>query len=404
MKSPQSSHPKRNIRISQIFVLLCSLFITASFAHTSAVPNHKRHVIAPEPVTPLKIQLAILLDTSGSMDGLIDQTRNQLWQVVNEFSTAKRNGVKPILEVALFEYGNDGNSRDTGFVRMLNNFTRELDKVSEGLFSLTTNGGSEYCGFAIKTAVHSLNWSRSSRDIKTIFIAGNEPFTQGPVNYQDALRLASQRGIAVNTIHAGDHQVGIDTGWQNGAILAGGDYMSIDANQRTVHVIAPQDKRIAELNSKLNTTYIPYGKHGEEKSRRQMAQDKQSEKISAGLLAKRARSKSSSFYSNTSWDLVDAMKDGEVDEDQLVEMEESALPEQMRKMSKREKKDYVKAKSKARKDIKEEIQRLSESRDAYVAEKKREEIAAAPSMSDALTAAVKKQAKEKNYKFEKKTN
>lgn len=379
-------------------VLGLSLAPTISFAHTQ--PVEKRHIIQPEAKHQPKIQLAILLDTSGSMDGLIDQTRNQLWQVVNEFSTAKRNGMTPKLEVALFEYGNDGNSRDTGFVRMLNNFTQELDKVSEGLFSLTTNGGSEFCGFAIKTAVKSLNWSNNHQDIKTIFIAGNEPFTQGPVNYREALKLASQHGIAVNTIHAGDHQVGIDTGWQNGAALAGGDYMSIDSNQRTVHVIAPQDKRIAELNSKLNTTYVPYGKKGRENSRRQQEQDAQSQNISAGLLSKRAITKSSSYYTNSKWDLVDALSEGEVSEKQMLEIEEDMLPKEMVAMSADEKKNYVSKKSKERSALKQEIKKLSEERKSYVAEKKKKEVAAAPSMSDALTKAIRKQAEEKQYTLE----
>jgi len=370
----------------------------SSFAHSN--PKHNKHIIKPAEQHKPKIQLAILLDTSGSMDGLIDQTRNQLWQVVNEFSTAKRNGVTPILQVALFEYGNDGNSRDTGFVRMLNNFTQELDKVSEGLFSLTTNGGSEYCGFAIKTAVHSLNWSHNNQDIKTIFIAGNEPFTQGPVNYREALRLANQHGIAVNTIHAGDHQVGIETGWQNGATLAGGDYMSIDSNQRTVHIIAPQDKRIAELNSKLNTTYIPYGQQGKEKSRRQKAQDSNSAKISAGLLSKRAITKSSSYYKNSKWDLVDALSDGEVDETALLAMEKEMLPKEMHDMSAEQKKSYIAEKSMERSKLKQEIKLLSEKREVYVAKKQQEQMASAPSMSDALTKAIRKQAKEKQYVLE----
>ncbi len=197
-----------------------------------------------------KIQLAIILDTSNSMDGLIDQTRNQLWQVVNEFSSARQNGVVPELEIALFEYGNDQNSPSAGYVRMLNSFTRELDRVSQGLFSLDTSGGSEYCGLAIETAVNQLQWSRADTDIKTIFIAGNESFAQGPVHYQQAIALASQHGISINTIHAGGHQEGIDSGWQSGAILAGGDYMSIDANQQVVHIEAPQDEKIAELNAK----------------------------------------------------------------------------------------------------------------------------------------------------------
>ena len=347
-----------------------------------------------------KIQVAILLDTSGSMDGLIDQTRNQLWQVVNEFSSSKKNGVTPILEVALFEYGNNGNSKITGYTRKLNGFTRELDRVSEGLFSLTTNGGNEYCGMAIKTAVNGLQWSHSNEGIKSIFIAGNEPFTQGPVNYQHAVRLAAQRGITVNTIHAGGHQQGIDDSWKMGASLAGGDYMSIDANQKVVHVTAPQDKKIAELNAQLNNTYIPYGKRGASSAERQIEQDEHSHNISASLLAKRTKAKSTSFYNNADWDLVDAIKEGKVNDEALARIEETTLPEPMVGMSAKEKKDYVKAKSKARQIIKQEISSLSTERSRYVAEQKRKLTAAAPSMSDALVKSIKKQAEAKAFQVE----
>ncbi|TQV85545.1 VWA domain-containing protein [Aliikangiella coralliicola] len=347
-----------------------------------------------------RIQVAILLDTSSSMDGLIDQTRNQLWQVVNEFSAARQNGIAPILEVALFEYGNDGLPESSGYVRKLNQFTQELDRVSEGLFSLTTNGGSEYCGLAIKTAVNGLQWSQSSNDIKTIFIAGNEPFTQGPVHYQEAVKQAYQMGITVNTIFAGGHQQGVGIGWQSGALLAGGDYMSIDANRRVVHITAPQDKKIAELNAKLNQTYIPYGAKGQESAKRQMEQDAMSSNISTGLLAKRAKSKSSSFYKNSSWDLVDAIEEGEVQEDELAAMEEASLPEPMREMSASERKEYVLEQAEERKKIKMDIAELGRARDAFVAKKKSEQANVAPSVSDALTQSIRKQAKQKNFKLE----
>jgi len=347
-----------------------------------------------------RIQVAIVLDTSNSMDGLIDQTRNQLWQVVNEFSTARQNGVAPILEIAIFEYGNDGNASNAGYVRMLNGFTRELDAVSAGLFSLTTNGGSEYCGFAIETVVNGLQWSQSDNDIKTIFIAGNESFAQGPINYREAVRLAGQHGISINTIHAGSHEEGIRDQWQSGALLAGGDYMSIDANQQVVHIVAPQDDKIADLNARLNQTYVPYGDAGAASADRQLEQDALSSGISAGLLAKRAKSKASAFYNNAKWDLVDALEEGKVDAEELVQMEDEKLPEPMLGMSAQEKLDYVQAQTTERKRIKQEISELSESRSAYVAEKKREEIASAPSMSDALTNAIKKQAQQKNFAFE----
>ncbi len=406
--SHANSGPTKHLKNVKHLALLSLVAIQLFFGQLQATQSNshdqnqeERHILMPKPNQPAKIQLAILLDTSGSMDGLIDQTRNQLWQVVNEFSTAKNKGITPILEVALFEYGNDGNAKDSGYVRMLNNFTRELDKVSEGLFSLKTNGGSEYCGFAIKTAIHSLGWTHNQQDIRTIFIAGNEPFTQGPVNYREALRLANQHGIAVNTIHAGDHQVGIETGWQNGALLAGGDYMSIDANQIAVHVVAPQDKRIAELNRELNQTYVPYGKKGQTKHNRQMEQDNESNKISAGLLAKRAKSKSSSFYNNSNWDLVDAFEDGQIKTDDISKIDKETLPTEIRALSESELETYIIGKSNDRKKIKEEILTLSHSRDNYVAEEKKKMTDAAPSMSDALTKAIKKQAEAKNYTFEK---
>ncbi len=394
---------KRTLTVAVLSVLLVSMShtILAKTVETQGEQALSVEVNNIQPITAPRIQLAILLDTSSSMDGLIDQTRNQLWQVVNEFSTATQNGVKPILEVALFEYGNDSLAEKKGFIRRLNQFTRELDKVSEGLFSLTTNGGEEFCGFAIQEAVNSLQWSDVDSDIKTIFIAGNEPFTQGPVNYQSALELAKQRGIAINTIHAGDHQEGIDTGWQSGAVLAGGSYMSIDANQQVVHIESPQDVHIALLNKKLNDTYIPYGEKGAENKSRQLEQDKESSTISAGLMSKRARSKSSSFYSNSKWDLVDALKEGEVAEEALAVMAPAALPEPMKNMTASERKQYVAEKAEERSRINKEIVTLSKSRDAFVAKQKQAQAAAEPSMGDALTKAVRQQAEQKDFIFEK---
>lgn len=342
-----------------------------------------------------KIQLAILLDTSGSMSGLIDQSRQQIWQVVNEFTEAKQDGVKPILEVAVFEYGNDRLSPQSGFIRKVSGLTSELDQVSESLFSLTTNGGQEYCGYVIDTAVEGLNWSDSENDIKAIFIAGNEPFTQGPVPYQEAIAKAKKKGIVVNTIHAGDYNTGLNTGWKDGAVLAGGSFMSINHNHRLAYVNAPQDKRLAELNAELNKTYIPYGSHGHKNANRQAVQDANSSNISGGLLAKRAKSKASGYYRNSTWDLVDAEKEGKVD---LNTMEEKDLPAPMRSMDNKQRKAYIAETAKKRHEIKQEILTLSKEREAYVKnEQTKRTKQKVSTMDDALTTAIRKQAAEKNF-------
>ena len=346
-----------------------------------------------------KIQMAIILDTSNSMDGLIDQTRHQLWQVVNEFASATKNGQTPVLELALFEYGNDGLSNAVGHIRQLSGFTRELDAISEGLYSLTTYGGQEYSGFAIKTAVYQLQWSPKQSDLKAIFIAGNESFSQGPVFYKDAIKLANKNGISVNTIHAGAHQAGIDHGWQTAALASGGEYMSIDANRKVVHIVAPQDQKIAQLNNLLNQTYIPYGIEGKAKYKRQLELDDVSSHESAGLLAKRAKTKTIDFYSSAQWDLVDAMEEGEVTESSIAKINENSLPAEMLEMSTTERVEYIHQKARERRVISQRISELSEAREAYVKQAKKNQAETTPDISEALIGAIRKQASQKEFKI-----
>jgi len=344
-----------------------------------------------------KIQIAILLDTSSSMDGLIDQARNQIWQAVNEFSRAKRNGIKPTLEVAVYEYGNDRLKKKSGYTRKVLPLTNDLDKVSEALFSLTTNGGSEFCGMVIDTASKELNWSQSENDIKAIFIAGNEAFSQGPMHFRHAINNARSKGITVNTIHAGSYKDGAQTGWKEGAILAGGNYMNIDHNHKITHIVTPHDKRISELNVKLNQTYIPYGKQGQSGRQRQMAQDEQTNNISSGLLSERVKSKTSSVYNNENWDLVDALEKEKVE---LDEIQENDLPAAMKPMSKPKRKAYIKQQSEQRNKIKREIVDLSNKRDAFISEQKLlSPHKNVKTLDKALIGAIHKQGIKKSYEF-----
>ncbi len=105
-----------------------------------------------------KIQIALLLDTSSSMEGLIEQAKSQLWLMVSELTKATCEGQDPKLEIALYEYGNDGLSFDNGYIRQVSPLISDLDDVSASLFSLSTNGGSEYCGYVIDKTIKDLEW------------------------------------------------------------------------------------------------------------------------------------------------------------------------------------------------------------------------------------------------------
>ena len=388
---PQRS---RTLLAATLLAVLTGLPAAPAFSDTTGAVA----TAASQSVRAPRIQIAILLDTSNSMDGLIDQARNQLWHAVNEFSKAKREGLSPILEVAVFEYGNNGLSTQDGYTRQVVGLTRELDRVSEALFGLTTNGGDEYCGLAIQTAARQLQWSTDDNDIKAIFIAGNEPFTQGPVPYTAAIDEAKRRGIVVNTIHAGPHDEGIQTGWYGAAMLTAGNYMSIDHNHQIAHVEAPQDQKIAELNQRLNQTYIPYGSEGAAGASRQAAQDANTSGISSALLAERAKAKAGASYSNTHWDLVDAVKAGEVDLDALAP---EALPAPMAAMPAESRAMYLEEQSEAREAIKREITALTEERDEYVAGQREQEAGkpAVTTLNDAIVGAVRAQGEEKRFEF-----
>jgi len=354
---------------------------------TAAIPGKK----------PL-VQLALLLDTSGSMSGLINQARAQLWSIVNEFIFARHQGLAPEIQVALFEYGNDGLSREQGYIRQIVPFSTDLDKLSEALFALTTNGGSEYCGWVIQDAVNQLTWDSRPEALKIIFIAGNEPFTQGPVDYKVSCKAAIEKGIVVNTIHCGDESQGLSGEWKNGSLLADGTFLNINHNQQIVHIAAPQDQEIARLNEQLNQTYIGYGRQGRQRVENQHRQDTNAAQLSQEAAVQRSIAKSSANYSNVDWDLVDAVKHNAVT---LQDMPTEALPEPMQTMTDEERHAYVQAKAKERGEIQGRILALNNQRQQFVtAEMKKQQIDD-KTLGSAIIQAIHEQAARQHYTFEK---
>jgi hypothetical protein len=344
-----------SLRLMTVALVLVGITLLSGF----------RSIHTPEDRKDQQIMLALLLDTSNSMDGLIDQAKSQLWKIVNELAAAKcGDGSRPKIKIALYEYGNDGLPDSEGYIRQVSGLTDDLDVISEKLFALSTNGGNEYCGHVIHTSLSQLAWSTSDADLKMIFIAGNEPFTQGGVSYRIACLAAKEKDVVVNTIYCGDFDEGIRTSWKDGADLTGGSYMSIEQNRKTVYISTPFDKQIDACNERLNKTYIYYGAAGEQKKEAQATQDKNAESYGMANKVERAVSKSSHAYTNSSWDLVDAAKE---DESVIASAPAAQLPAEMQGMSAAQRKDYVNKKANERSKIQQEIQELNKKRQAYIA-------------------------------------
>ena len=200
----------------------------------------------------------------------------------------------------------------------------------------------------------------------------------------------------VNTIFCGNHEQGIHTQWKDGADLAYGDYMSIDHNKETVHIATPYDDLILQLNIKLNGTYVPYGYRGQEKAEVQMAQDQNAQSSGKGSAVGRTVTKSSKFYKNSSWDLVDAVEEETVELEELIEQEVS-LPKELQGKSAKEIQAYVELKLKERKKIQEEIAQLSEQRRTFILAQQKEN---GNGLENAMIQALKKQGAKKNYSWD----
>lgn len=319
------------------------------------------------PAQAKKIQVAILLDVSNSMDGLIEQAKSQLWNMVTVLGKAECQGEAPKIEIALYEYGRSTNNVKQGYVKQLSAFTTDLDQLSATLFKLTTDGGDEYCGQVIKSSVEELPWDPGTGSYKVIFIAGNEDFLQGAVQFTESCSLAKQRGIIVNTIYCGDKVRGIAEHWNLGSECGNGSYTNINQNAKEEDIPTPYDSMIYVLNNQLNQTYIAYGHGGAAAYARQAEMDQQNARLSKKAGLARVEVKASRGYNAANWDLVDAWTS---DSTIVAKVDRNTLPAEFRNLNEKQLEQKVKDNAARRGRLQGEIGKLNQQRRNYIDQEK----------------------------------
>lgn len=386
--------------------LVAGLFITSLFAVTPFVLAQQNGITADtSPVTttpasvennqePPTIDLVICLDTSNSMDGLINAARTKIWQIVNDLALAEPT---PRLRIALLDYGNDSLAPETGWVRIDSGFTEDLDLISKQLFGLTTNGGTEYVGRVLQRSLENLDWTESDDTLKLIVVSGNEGADQDPdYNFEEVCRALIAKGIMVNSIYCGAPGDEEAPGWSNIAKLTDGQFASIDPNYEEIAIATPYDTEMADLTAKINTTYIPLGVEGQAAWANQTEQDVNAARGGAGPAATRAGTKATELYF-CSWDLCDALEREEVD---LATIEKSVLPEEMQEMSTEERYAYVEEMSNERTAIQNQIKELTNKRDAFITKARQDQAEDGEQAFDvAVRKAIRTQAEQKGFAF-----
>jgi hypothetical protein len=340
-----------------------------------------------------KVDLVIALDTSSSMDGLIDAARQKLWDVVNLLSHAKPT---PVLRVGLISYGNDGYDSKKGWVRKDVELTTNLDDVYEKLFALRTNGGSEYVARAVHDATGEMKWDQDQGTLKIIFVAGNEAANQDPqITVERALGEAKQKGIFVNAIYCGGDGAFEAQGWRQVAALGSGKYAAIDQN-RVVAIATPMDGELAKLSNELNKTYVGYGVVAKEKAANQASMDSAAGSSGAPVAASRAAAKASVLYRNDEWDLVDARAHGKKD---IGRMKAEELPAPMRGMDEKQRAEFLDKKAKERSELQKRIADLSGKRDQFIQTERKKQAAGPKTFDDAVTGSIRTEAESAGFAF-----
>jgi hypothetical protein len=315
------------------------------------------------PYNKPKIQAAIILDVSNSMDGLIEQAKMQLWNMVTTMGRATCNEIRPQIEIALYEYGRTSINPRKGYIKQLIGFTSNLDLLSSVLFNLKTDGGEEFASQAIYSSLVELNWDENPNSYKTIFISGNESFLQGPDYVRRACVLAKQKGVMINAIFCGDRMEGVRLNWKIMQECGGGSYSNINQNERPVEFETPYDEELMTLNEELNSTYVYYGNAGRNRAFTQKDMDSKNKSMSKSAYVKRIEAKSNkAIYNNSEWDLVDKM---ESNPSIIQSIDKNQLADSLKGKSNAEIEKVIKKSAEKRKEIQRKISDKTTKRNAF---------------------------------------
>ncbi len=359
-------------------------------------PPINQHLITNE--NP-KVDVVFVLDTTGSMGGLIQTAKEKIWSIATTMASAQQT---PEIRIGLVAYRDRGDSYVTKTVDL----SDDLDSVYAALMDFEADGGGdspESVNEALYNAVHNMSWSQQDQAYQVIFLVGDAPphMDYNEVRYPEIIASALDKGIVINAIQCGDMPAAIAP-WTQIASLGNGDFFQVEQAGGAVAYNTPFDEDMAELSAKLDDTRLYYGTAEEkEKMRGKVAAtEKLHESASVASRARRGAF-NASVGGRTNLlgenELVAAVANGTVD---LNKLEEDALPEALRPMAPAEQKAFVANLADERADLQRQIRELSLDRDGYLARKVDEAGGLTDSLDQKLYDAVKEQAGEAGLEYE----
>lgn len=392
--------------IPAVFVLTA----VAVFAYplTRAGSKPVQATVGPTVVAPAiavangkpRIDAVFVLDTTGSMGGLIQGAKENIWSIASSMAQAKPT---PELRIGLVAYRDRGDA----YVTRVVDLSSDLDSMFATLMDFKADGGGdapESVNQALHDAVHRISWSQDKDAYKVIFLVGDAPAHTdyaNDVQYPETIAAATALGVVVNTIQVGN-DAGTNAEWQRIAALNQGEFFKVDQSGGALAVATPFDDKLAELSRELDETRIFYGDADkrQELDAKVAATDKLHAMSTTGSRVKRAMFNASAAGKDNLLgdnELVDAIASGRIE---LADVPEAELPAPMRSLSKEEQASMVKEKAEKRDRLNEEIAAMGKQRNDYLASELKSREGADESLDDQIYGVVKAQAGKKGLSYD----
>ena len=355
------------------------------------------HIVAP--VGNPKVDVVFVLDTTGSMSGLIQTAKEKIWSIATTMASAQPT---PEIRIGLVAYRDRGDH----YVTKVVDLSDDLDSVYATLMDFQADGGGdtpESVNKALYDAVHNISWSQGTQAYQVVFLVGDAPphmDYQDELKYPEIVAAAKKKGIVINTIQCGEIPTTAGP-WTQIASLGSGKFFQVEQAGSAVALATPFDTEIAELSARLDDTRLYFGTEEEKErmARKVAATDKLHSFSSVESRARRAAfnasagGKANLLGAN---ELVDGVASGTI---KLDELDEAELPAALKPMVPAEQEAYVIGLAGERAELQRQIRELATDRDDYLKKKVEEAGGFKDSLDQKIYEAVSEQAEEAGLEY-----
>src|SRR5215208_2500996 len=349
------------------------------------------------------MEMVFVLDTTGSMGGLLSGAKQRIWGIINEvMQTSSLSSVK----VGLVAY----RDREDQYITQVLPLTEDLDKVYSTLMDYEAAGGGdepENVRRALAEGVAKAGWSQpSANTAQILFLVGDAP----PHDYADepdtltTADLAVKQGITVNTIQCGTSAATKQV-WEAIARRGQGQYFLIPLNGGVQTISTPYDEQLSQLGTRLGGTYLAYGGGaGAEGDSYRVLRKEMADSVESSIATRSAPSAAAERSVNKALNskayIGDLLQDIENGSTNLESVKSEDLPSQLQKLSAEERTKDIERRLAERSEIRKQILSLSKQRIEYIAaEQKKRNGGAQNGFDDAVSTALRQQVAKKGIRY-----